>query len=153
MTTHKYNPTHNKSKRIPILYALIWVVALCIGILSSTYGPNMQDDRVFYLLFSAFVVFLMFMAESSVMFLDLKEKYASQNFRGSVFDLNVRIFAIIPVCFILGGLFYILKLNIIFYLMILAMGWLKYEIALFANNIEMYFVDVKPTFTPNTLIV
>lgn len=136
---------------IPLLYALIWVVALCLGILADILGPKFEDGRIFFLLFAVFVVFLMFMAESSVMFLELKKKFSSQNFVGGIFDVNCKIFAIVPLCFILGGLFYITATDWVFYLTVLSMGWLKYEIAAFANNIEMYLVDVKPTYASNTL--
>lgn len=149
-TSKSSNEKQSKSMRIhtiPLLYALIWVIALCLGIL----GPKFEDGRIFFLLFAVFVVFLMFMAESSVMFLELKKKFSSQNFAGGIFDVNCKIFAIVPLCFILGGLFYITAIDCMFYLTVLSMGLLKYEIAAFANNIEMYLVDVKPTYTSNTL--
>lgn len=147
------NREQKQDTRIPKLHAAIWVTALFAGITTSVCGPNFENERVFFLLFAAFEVFLVFMAESSVMFLGLKRKYKAQNFIGSIFDVNFRVFAITPGCFIFGYLFYVTKCDIVFYLTVLLMGWLKYEISLFENNIEAYFVDVKPTYAPNTLML
>lgn len=61
---------------------------------------------------------------------------------------------ICSICVLNVRLYYIFlfpQYEVLFYLSLLIMGWLKLEIASFANNIECYLVDIRPTFRPNNL--
>lgn len=92
------------------------------------------------------------MWESAIMFLDVKNANPDKNFDGEVLGINSKLFFIIPIPFIIGFLYYINPdLNILFYLLIPIMGWIKWECSSFANNIHSHFVEIKPSFSPNII--
>ncbi len=133
---------------IPGLQALLWLIALCLGTISF---QNQVEDKYLKLI-SVFLVFLVFIWESAINFLDFKCIYAEKNFTGQIFHVNMRLFTIIPLAFLVGGLYALFpKYEILFYLSLLIMGWLKFEIVSFANKVEYYLVDIRPTFRPNNI--
>jgi hypothetical protein len=86
------------------------------------------------------------------MFLDIKNANPGKNFDGELLGVNSRLFLIIPIPFVVGVLYYAFPhLNILFYLLIPIMGWIKWECSSFANNIHTHFVDIKPIFHPNKI--
>lgn len=86
------------------------------------------------------------------MFLDLKNEHPEKNFDGELLGINAKLFFIIPIPFIIGACYYAFReYNILFYLLLLIMGWIKWECSSFANKIESHFVDIKPTFHPNKI--
>lgn len=137
-------------KVIPRLYTVLWLVALAI----STVGYNayLKDDSALALLCGIFVVFIIFIWESAINFLDLRVIYDDKNFKGEILESNAILFAIIPLSFIFGVWYYIAQeWNVLFYITLGMMGWLKYRFVYFSNNIEQYIVNIKPTFTPNSI--
>lgn len=99
-----------------------------------------------------FIVFLVFIWETAIMFLDVKNANPDQNFKGEVLDINARIFFIIPIPFVIGGVYtFFPEWDILFYILLMIMGWIKWECVTFSNNIESHFVDIKPTFHPNKI--
>ena len=129
---------------VPRLQATLWTVALFLGISSFH-----LSDPILVKLTQAFIIFLVFIWESAIMFLDIKNANPGKNFDGEVLGVNAKLFFIIPIPFILGSICYITKWIIMFYAILPIMGWLKLECCAFANNIESHFVDIKPTFFPN----
>lgn len=136
------------TKVIPRLQAVLWTVALFIGTLSF----QAIDDKVLVKLIGVFIIFLVFIWESAIMFLDLKNANPGKNFDGELLGINARLFFIIPIPFIIGALYYAFnEYDILFYILLLIMGLIKWECSSFANNIESHFVDIKPTFHPNKI--
>lgn len=140
--------TEVHTKFVPRLQAILWLTALALGTLSY---QNIVEG-VFLKLLGIFLIFLVFIWESAITFLDFKYIYADKNFVGEIFDVNMRLFTVIPIVFIAGASYCMFSnLEILFYFTIFTMGWLKFEIASFTNNIESHFVDIKPTFRPNPI--
>lgn len=136
------------TKVVPTLQAMLWTIALFVGTVSF---QNIGDP-VLVKLTSVFIIFLVFAWESAIMFLDIKNANPGKNFDGEVVGINARLFFIIPIPFIIGVLYYAYPaMNILFYLLMPIMGWIKWECSSFANNIHIHFVDIKPTFTPNKI--
>ena len=141
-------PEEVHTKVVPCLQAVLWTAALAVG----TIGFDGIEDKTLVKLFSVFIVFLVFIWESAIMFLDIKSVYPSNNFDGGIVGINSRLFFIIPIPFIVGALYYTHQnFDILFYLLLLIMGWIKWECSTFSNNIHKHFVDIKPTFKPNTI--
>ncbi len=141
-------PTTIHTKVIPQLQAALWVIALLVGTVSF----QAIEDEVLEKLIGVFIIFLVFIWESAIMFLDLKSEYPEKNFDGKLLGINAKLFFIIPIPFIVGAFYYAFsECNILFYLLLLIMGWIKWECASFANNIESHFVDIRPTFHPNKI--
>lgn len=90
------------AKVIPRLQAVLWTVALFIGTLSF----QAIDDKVLVKLIGVFIIFLVFIWESAIMFLDLKNANPDKNFDGELLGINARLFFIIPIPFIIGALYY-----------------------------------------------
>lgn len=148
MKDKRMTPETIHTKVIPKLQAVLWTVALCIGTVSF----QTIENPVFVKLICAFIIFLVFIWESAIMFLDIKNAYPAKNFDGGILNVNAKLFAIIPLPFILGGIYLMFPTwNIIFYLIILIMGLIKWECAKFANNVHKHFVNIKPTFNPNKI--
>lgn len=136
------------TKIVPWLQALLWLAALCLGTVSF---QNLVNEKYIKLV-AVLIIFLVFIWESAITFLDFKSIYAEKNFTGKIFHVNIRLFTIIPLAFFVGGAYALFpQYEVLFYLSLLIMGWLKLEIASFANNIECYLVDIRPTFRPNNL--
>ena len=141
-------PDSIHTKVVPGLQALLWTIALFIG----TFSFQCIQDSVLLELISVFIIFLVFIWESAIMFLDIKNATPEKNFDGELLGINSRLFFIIPLPFIVGVVYYIYPdCDILFYLLILMMGWIKWECAYFANNIHSHFVDIKPTYIPNKI--
>lgn len=132
-------------KEVPLLHALLWAIALFLGYTCS----NIWPEKIIMELMAVFIVFVVFLWETAIIFLDIKSRYPKKNFVGNIFGLNARLFFIIPIPFVLGAIYKKLDLIICFYLALFSMVWLKWEIASFANNIESYLVDIKPEIYPN----
>lgn len=144
----KMTPETIHTRVVPTLQASLWTIALFIGTVSF----QSIDNPVLVKLISVFIIFLVFIWESAIMFLDIKNANPSKNFDGEVLGINSRLFFIIPVPFIVGVLYYAYPdMNILFYLLLPIMGWIKWECSSFANNIHTHFVDIKPTFIPNKI--
>lgn len=123
-----------------------------IALLVGTVSFQAIEDEVLEKLIGVFIIFLVFIWESAIMFLDLKSEYPEKNFDGKLLGINAKLFFIIPIPFIVGAFYYAFsECNILFYLLLLIMGWIKWECASFANNIESHFVDIRPTFHPNKI--
>ena len=136
------------TKVVPTLQSVLWTIAFFVGTVSF---QNIGDP-VLVKLTSVFIIFLVFAWESAIMFLDIKNANPGKNFDGEVVGINARLFFIIPIPFIIGVLYYAYPaMNILFYLLMPIMGWIKWECSSFANNIHIHFVDIKPTFTPNKI--
>ncbi|WP_305141294.1 hypothetical protein [uncultured Muribaculum sp.] len=136
------------TKVVPQLQAALWTAALFAG----TFSFQAIGDEVLVKLIGVFIIFLVFIWESAIMFLDLKSEYPEKNFDGKLLGINAKLFFIIPIPFIVGAFYYAFsECNILFYLLLLIMGWIKWECASFANNIESHFVDIRPTFHPNKI--
>lgn len=141
-------PESIHTKVVPSLQAILWTIALFIGTVSF---QNIADP-VLVKLMTVFIIFLVFIWESAIMFLDIKNANPNKNFDGEVLSINTRLFFIIPLPFIVGVLYYLFPdFNILFTLLILLMGWLKWECASFSNNISSHFVDIRPTYMPNKI--
>lgn len=137
-------------KVIPRLHAVLWLIALAIS--ACGYDGYLKGEDVLVKLCGIFVVFIIFIWESAINFLDLRVIHNNKNFSGEILETNALLFAIIPLSFIFGVWYYIANdWAILFLITLLMMGWLKYEFAYFANNIERYCVNIKPTFTPNSI--
>ncbi len=136
------------TKIVPRLQAALWTAALFTGTLSF----QAIEDDVLVKLIGVFIIFLVFIWESAIMLLDLKNANPGKNFDGELLGINAKLFFIIPIPFIIGVLYYAFsEYNILFYLLLLIMGWIKLECSSFANNIHTHFVDIKPTFHPNKI--
>ena len=139
---------HIHTKLVPRLQATLWTVAMFMGAVCLL---DIKNTTVVKLL-AVFIVFLVFIWEVALTFLDLKSQYEDKNFKGNFLGINVSLFFIIPLAFLFGILYYIFSSwEIFFYLTILTMGWLKFEMSSFTNNIESYLVNIKPTFDPNPI--
>lgn len=144
----KMTPESIHTKVVPALQAVLWTIALFIGTVSF----QSIGDPVLVKLISVFIIFLVFIWESAIMFLDIKNANPGKNFDGGILSINTRLFFIIPIPFIVGTFYYAYPaFNSLFYLLIPIMGWLKWECSSFANNIQTHFVDIKPTFIPNKI--
>lgn len=133
---------------VPRLQASLWTAALFIGTLSF----QSIENTVLVKLIGVFIIFLVFIWESAIMFLDIKNANPSKNFDGEILGINAKLFFIIPIPFVIGGLYYAFpEWELLFYLIIPVMGWLKLECSAFANNIQSHFVGIKPTFLPNEI--
>lgn len=133
---------------VPTLQAVLWTIALFI----ATVSFQRIGNPVLVKLISVFIIFLVFIWESAIMFLDIKNANPDKNFDGEVLGINSRLFFILPFPFVVGVLYYVYPdMNILFYLLLMTMGWLKWECASFSNNIQTHFVDIKPTFIPNKI--
>lgn len=144
----KMTPETIHTKVVPALQATLWTIALFIGTVSF---QNVTDP-VLVKLISVFIIFLVFIWESAIMFLDIKNANPGKNYDGKVLEINSRLFFIIPIPFIVGAMYYAFSdLNILFYLLLPIMGWVKLECSSFANNIHSHLVDIKPSFLPNKI--
>lgn len=109
---------------VPMLQAALWTIALFIGTVSF----QTIENPVLVKLIGAFIIFLVFIWESAIMFLDVKNANPGKNFDGEILGINSRLFFIIPVPFILGGLYCAFPdYNVLFYLILIAMGWIKWN--------------------------
>lgn len=136
------------TKIVPTMQTVLWTIALFIGTVSF---QNIENP-ILVKLISVFIIFLVFIWESAIMFLDIKNANPGKNFDGEVLGINSRLFFIIPIPFIIGAFYFAYpQHNFLFYILILIMGWIKWECSSFANNIHTHFVDIKPTFIPNKI--
>ena len=136
------------TKLVPQLQAILWTIALFIGTVSF---QNVKNP-VLVKLIGVFIIFLVFIWESALMFLDIKNANPDKNFDGEVLGINAKLFFILPIPFIIGALYYAFpEWNLLFYLLLPVMGWIKWECSTFANNIQSHFVDTIPTFNPNKI--
>ncbi|MDE7388787.1 MAG: hypothetical protein K2M97_05995 [Muribaculaceae bacterium] len=134
---------------VPRLQAILWTAALFVG----TVCFQNIESAVLKNLVAIFIIFLVFMWESAIMFLDVKSANPDKNFDGEVLGINAKLFFIIPLPFIIGAMYYAFpQWKILFYLLMPIMGWIKYECSAFANNIQSHFVSLtRPTFTQNKI--
>lgn len=148
LESKKMTPETIHTRVVPMLQAALWTIALFVGTISF---QNIENP-VLVKLISVFIIFLVFIWESAIIFLDIKNANPDKNFDGEVLGINSRLFFLIPIPFIVGGLFYAYpEMNILFYLLLPIMGWIKWECSFFANNIHNHFVNIRPTFVPNQI--
>ena len=84
------------------MQTVLWTIALFIGTVSF---QNIENP-VLVKLISVFIIFLVFIWESAIIFLGIKNTNPRKNFDGDVLGINSRLFFIIPVPFIVGVLYY-----------------------------------------------
>lgn len=141
-------PESIHTKVVPALQTALWTIALFIGTVSFQSIGN----TILVKLIGVFIIFLVFIWESAIMFLDIKNANPDKNFDGEILGINSRLFFVIPIPLIVAVLYYAYpQNNYLFYLLLLIMGMIKWECSSFSNNIQTHFVDIKPTFSPNKI--
>lgn len=136
---------------VPQLYAVLWTIALFLGTISFLAVHNPVMER----LLAVFIIFMVFLWETAIMFLDIKAANPGKCVEIGVLGINARLFFILPLAFVLGALYYAFPdWDIIFYLMLPVMGWIKWECVSFSNNIQQRLVDkprARPVLRPNII--
>ncbi len=129
------------SRYIPILYVVIWGLGLALSIFGFTiFDVKEHSEEVGYL-FVAYSVFLVFLGEVVLTFVDIASLYADKRIKGTVFWFFSRLFLIIILVLIFTFVYYQAKRLWLLMIFCLLMCWLKWEISYTNNNMEKYVID------------
>lgn len=138
MTNRTNNYIHTRF--VPFGYAFIWGVGLLLSLVGLSFLSNKSHSDKFVYLFSAYCVFLIFLGEVVLSFIDIASIHDTHRIKGTVFWVFSRFFGIIILTLITSFFFY--ESNCIYLLAFLGctMCWLKWEIANLNNNMDKYVI-------------
>ena len=134
MTNHDIHTRH-----IPIGYATVWGVGLFISLFGFSFLSSNHSEEFMYL-FSAYCVFLIFLGEVVLSFIDTASVHDTDRIKGSVFWLFARFFFIIILTIVDSFLFYKFTCYGLLLLLVCIMCWLKWEISNLNNNMDKYVI-------------
>jgi len=132
---------HNIHTRcIPIGYAVIWGIGLVLSLFGLSILNDNNHSTEFIYLFSAYCVFLIFLGEVVLSFIDTAAIHEKDRIKGNVFWIFARFFIIIISTILVSFLFYEFKYSLLLLLLVGIMCWLKWEIAHLNNNMSEYVI-------------
>lgn len=133
--------SHNIHTRcIPIGYAVVWGIGLALSLFGLSIFDDNNHSAEFIYLFSAYCVFLIFLGEVVLSFIDTAAIHEKDRIKGTVFWIFARFFIIIISTLIVSFLFYEFKYSLLLLLLVSIMCWLKWEIAHLNNNMGEYVI-------------
>lgn len=128
------------TRYIPIGYAFIWGIGLVLSLFGlSIFNDNNHSVKFIYL-FSAYCVFLIFLGEVFLSFVDTASIHEKDRIKGTVFWLFARFFAIIILTLVVSFCFYEFEQSWLLLLLVGIMCWLKWETSNLNNNMDKYVI-------------
>lgn len=125
---------------IPIGYAVVWGIGLILSLFGLSIFDDNEHSTKFIYLFSAYCVFLIFLGEVVLSFIDTAAVHEKDRIKGTVFWLFARFFIIIISTLIISFLFYEFEYPLLLLPLVGIMCWLKWEIAHLNNNMSEYVI-------------
>lgn len=134
------NTTHTTS--IPLLHALLWGIGLLAGLFGILLIKDENHPEQVTYLFSAYIVFTVFLFELALVFADLASVYSDERIKGNVFWVFCRLFIIIPLTFVLSFLYYKIPETWLLIPLAAVMAWLKWESVHLNNNMGKFVIKI-----------
>lgn len=129
---------------IPILHAVLWGIGVLLGLFGTSFlGKVIGNSEIILYLYNAHLVYVVFLLEVALTFMDMACEYEKKRIRGSVFWVLFRLFLIIPAIYVFSVLYYIFEHYWMLFLVIGIMAWLKWEIVHLGNNMKQFVIEIE----------
>ena len=129
---------------IPISHAVLWGIGVLLGLFGTLFlEKETEYSNCILYLYNAHLIYVVFLFEVALTFMDMACEYSKKRIRGSVFWVLFRLFIIIPFIYIFSVLYYKYGHYGMLFLVVGVMAWLKWEIVHFGNNMRLFVIEVE----------